>query len=414
MRGLRLRIAIHDYAGHPFVFELSRQLAREGHVVRHFWFEGDPGPKGNSAILPDDPETFSAEPVAISSPYRKDQLFKRRNQDVEYGRKAGARIEAFEPDVVLSGQTPLEAQAPIMAATRRAGAAFVFWMQDFYSLAVRDLVGSKFMGAGALAALWYQRLEATLLNRSDAIVVISDDFTAGLAELKVDPAHVAIIPNWGALADIPRRPKVNAWSERMGLANEFVFLYSGTLGLKHDPMLLCDLADAFRDDPAVRVVVSAAGAGAEVLRMELSANPRLNLTLKDLEPIGDLPDMLGAADIFVALLEPDAGRYSVPSKVLSYLCAGKPALLSAPLENLSARILSDAAAGISVAAGDSQELIAAAKKLRSSEQERLRMGTSGRAYAEATFDMRPVARRFTDVFETAMLRHQGAGDAVAA
>lgn len=399
-----MRIAIHDYAGHPFVFQLSRQLAREGHEVRHFFFEGDPGPKGDFRRRDDDPATFHIEPIAIAETYRKDQLLKRRAQDIEYGRKAGARIAAFRPDVVLSGNTPVEAQGPIMAATRRAGAAFVFWMQDFYSLAVRSILGGKMMGAGALAAFWYERLEATLLNRSDGIVVISDDFLPGLKELKVQNAEVEIIPNWGALNDIPIRPKANPWAEAQGLSNGFVFLYSGTLGLKHDPLMLAALADAFADDPAVKIVVAATGAGAEQLKWELSETPRANITLKGLEPIEVLPDALGAADVMVALLEPDAGRYSVPSKVLSYLCAGKPTLLSAPLDNLSARMVTQAGAGRAIAAGDREAFVVAARELRASPSACDAMGASGRSFAEANFDMAAVSARFTAVFERAIGR----------
>lgn len=399
-----MRIAIHDYAGHPFQFELSRQLAREGHEVRHFFFAGDPGPKGDSARRPHDPAGFDIEPINISATYRKDQLLRRRAQDIEYGRKAGARIAAFQPDVVLSGNTPVEAQGPIMAATRRAGAAFVFWMQDFYSLAVRNILGGKLMGAGALAAMWYERLEATLLNRSDAIVVISDDFLPGLRELKVSTEAVEIIANWGALNDIPMRPKANAWAEAQGLSNKFVFLYSGTLGLKHDPMLLTALADAFADDPGVQIVVAAVGAGADQLRWELTQNPRPNLNLKGLEPLEVLPDALGAADVMVALLEPDAGRYSVPSKVLSYLCAGKPTLLSAPAENLSARMLKQAEAGEAVTAGDHQAFVAAAQALRASQATCDAMGASGRSFAEANFAIEAVSARFTKVFERAIER----------
>lgn len=406
-----MRIAIHDYAGHPFVFELSRQLARDGHVVGHFYFEGDPGPKGDARARADDAPGFSVHPISIASAYRKDQLLKRRSQDIEYGRKAGAAIAAFRPDVVLSGNTPLESQAPILAASRRAGAAFVFWMQDFYSLAVRGLLGSKFFGAGALAALWYERLEAVLLSRSDKVVVISDDFLPGLEQLKVDTSAVEIIPNWGALNAIPLRPKVNDWSERAGLSNKFVFLYSGTLGLKHDPMLMLALSEAFEDDPSVHIVVAATGAGFEQLKLMSSDRPRPNLTLKGLEPIEVLPDALAAADVVVALLEPDAGRYSVPSKVLSYLCAAKPVLLSAPNENLAARIVSQAQAGRAVPAGDQAAFIAAAREMRRQDATRQAMGTAGREYAEATFDVPRISQRFQDVFASVLGRGQVAAQA---
>ena len=50
------------------------------------------------------------------------------------------------------------------------------------------------------------------------------------------------------------------------------------------------------------------------------------------QPFEVLPDVLGSADVLVAILEPDAGVFSVPSKVLSYFCAGRPVLLAVPVK----------------------------------------------------------------------------------
>jgi colanic acid biosynthesis glycosyl transferase WcaI len=397
-----MRIAIHDYAGHPFVFDLSRQLARDGHEVRHFFFAGDAGPKGDAQVRADDAPTYSIEPISIRGAYAKDKFLQRRAGDIEYGRLAGAAIAAFGPDVVLSGNTPVEAQKPLMAAARGAGAAFVFWMQDFYSLAVRRLLGGRWMGLGAAIATYYEWLEARLLKASDRIVLISDDFLSGLAELKVGRERVEIIPNWGALDALPLRPRDNPWRAAHGLGDDFVFLYSGTLGLKHDPLLLSALADAFADTPGVRVVVVAAGMGLTELKGELAARPRANITLLDLQPLEVLPDVLGAADVVLALLEKDAGRFSVPSKVLSYLCAGRPVILAAPPENLAARVLVDAEAGAVVEAGDRQGVIDAARRLYGDAALRTRSGAAGRAYAEKNFDVPAVARRFEAAFTEAL------------
>lgn len=389
-----MRIAIHDYAGHPAPLELSRHLALQGHVVRHFFFEGDPGPKGSFEPGPADPEGFDVKAIQISSPYRKSQLLKRRSQDIEYGRNAGAAIAEFRPDVVLSGNTPLEAQGLIMAAARRVGSAFIFWMQDFYSVAVRELLGGRLMGAGSLAGYLYQRIEASLLMRSEAVVIISDGFLGGLRQLKVPLNNVSIIPNWGIVDKIPYLAK--------GDAENLTFLYSGTLGLKHDPELLLSLADEFANDDGVRIVVAAVGAGADQLKFQLASRPRQNLVMKDLEPIANLPRSLSDADVLVAILEEDAGHYSVPSKILSYLCAGRPVLLSAPLDNLAARTIRQAGAGNVVKAGDRKGLLSAARELRRSHKRRHTLGAAGRAFAEAEFDIASISRKFMAVFEQAI------------
>jgi glycosyltransferase involved in cell wall biosynthesis len=402
-----MRIAVHDYAGHPFQFDLSRQLARNGHEVRHCFFGEDVGPKGDLQRRPDDPPGFSIEPIRIGRDYRKDRFIQRRADDLAYGRKAGAHIAAFRPDVVISGNTPLEAQRLVMASARRAGAAFVFWMQDFYSLAVERLLGARWLGVGAAIAAFYKAMEADLLRRSDRIVLISDDFLAGLAELGVRSNGVDVIPNWGALDAIPVRPRRNAWSDAQGLSDGFVFLYSGTLGLKHDPKVLTALADAFADQPQVRVVVIATGMGFAALQAELAVRPRPNLVTMGLQPFDQLPNVLGAADVVLALLEPDAGRFSAPSKVLSYFCAGRPVLLSAPPENLAARTVKAAAAGAAVEAGDVQAFIAAARQLYSDSAARSAAGASGRRYAEANFDVGEVAKRFEAVFARALVNRGG-------
>ena len=88
----------------------------------------------------------------------------------------------------------------------------------------------------------------------------------------------------------------------------------------------------------------------------MRAEPKPNLVFLPLQPMDVFPDVLGAADVLVALLENDAGPFSVPSKVLSYLCAGRPILLSAPPSNLSVRLVEKAAAGLCVPAGNRPEL----------------------------------------------------------
>lgn len=400
-----MRIAIHDYAGHAFQFELSRQLARQGHEVRHFFFAGDAGPKGDARRLETDAETFSVQPIEIPGEYRKDRFFQRRANDIVYGRTAGSLIAGFRPDVVISGNTPLDAQGPLMRALRqRTGAAFVFWMQDFYSLAITRLLGRKWFGLGALISAWYRRMERAQLARSDAVVLISEGFRSELTAFGVPAEKVAVIPNWGAIDAIPLRPKDNDWSRRMGLAEATVALYSGTLGLKHDPGLLLALADDAGGDTVV--VVASEGAGAEALRQAQASQPRDALRLEPLQPMADFPDMLGAADLFLAVLEADAGRFSVPSKVLSYLCAGRPIVLSAPSENLAADAVRESGAGIVTPPGDQAAFVSAVQELLDDPARRQAMGAAGRTYAETHFRIPRVAAAFEAVFEAALARRR--------
>lgn len=398
----RVRIAVHDYAGHPFQFDLSRQLARDGHDVRHFFFTDIQTPKGRSEVGPDDPPGFSVDAIALGA-FDKNNFVKRGLKNLSYGRAAAARIAPFRPDVVISGNTPTEAQHFILDASHRAGAAFVFWMQDFYSLAVDLLLKKRFGPAGSAIGAAYRAMERGHLLGSERIVTISDGFTEELSRVGVPADAVRVIPNWGALSDIPVRPKDNSWARAHGVADKFVYLYSGTLGLKHDPRLLLHLADACAHDPSIAVVVAAEGVGMDMLRAEPA---RANMTLLGLQPIGVFADVLGAADVFLTLLEADAGRFSVPSKVLSYLCAARPIVLAAPPENLATEVARISGAGLSVPAGDADAFTAAAMMLHADPARRAAAGEAGRRYAEETFEIGAIARRFTAVFEEAVAQRK--------
>jgi len=111
------------------------KLERRGHQVRHFYFAEDIGPKGASGVAPDDPPTLSIEPISMGG-YSKTNLFKRRQGDIRYGRVAAKAIAAFAPDIVLSGNTPVEAQRELTRAESATNSAFVFWVQDFFGPAL--------------------------------------------------------------------------------------------------------------------------------------------------------------------------------------------------------------------------------------------------------------------------------------
>ena len=64
-----------------------------------------------------------------------------------------------------------------------------------------------------------------------------------------------------------------------------------------------------------------------------------------LQPFDKMNMVLSSTDIFLAMLNNDAGKYSVPSKILNYLCAGKPIILSAPKDNLASKIIRESNSG---------------------------------------------------------------------
>jgi glycosyltransferase involved in cell wall biosynthesis len=110
---------------------------------------------------------------------------------------------------------------------------------------------------------------------------------------------------------------------------------------------------------------------------------------------------LGSADVLFSILEPNSGIFSVPSKVLSYLCAGRPIVLSAPAENLASRIIEQSGAGQVVPAGNSAKLIQGVRTLLDNSEKRKTAGERGRKYAQTVFDIDAIGDRFEMILHRA-------------
>jgi colanic acid biosynthesis glycosyl transferase WcaI len=145
------------------------------------------------------------------------------------------------------------------------------------------------------------------------------------------------------------------------------------------------------------VIVVAQGFGVPQLKAAKASHQLPALRLLPLQPAKQLANVMGTADVLVATIEADAGTFAVPSKVLSYLCAGRPILLAAPKENLAARTVLRANAGIVVSPDDEAGFMAAADRLRSDPQLCGQFGANGREYAERVFDLGRIADRFETV-----------------
>lgn len=386
-----MKIVVHDYSGHPFQVQLSRELALRGHEVSHLFFADFQTPKGVLGKRPDDPPGLDISGISLGVPFQKNKFVKRRSQEIAYGKMVGERIRALKPDVVYSSNTPLDAQRYVLKAARDVqGCQFVFWLQDIYGEAIHRILSGKFGLPGRLIGAIYKRMEFSLLRNSDRIVSITEDFVPLLVRQGIKRSRVEIIENWAPLTDISVMPKRNAWSEAEKVADSVNVIYSGTLGLKHNPDLLLRLAK----ETGANVMVFSEGKIADDLAERGRREGLANFRVRPWVAFEALPAVLASADVLVALIEPDAGIFSVPSKVLTYLCTKRPVLASIPTDNLAARILLREQAGLVAAPGNPDAFIEQAKRMLADLELRERMGANGRAYAEREFNIKALGDRF--------------------
>ena len=394
-----MRILINDHAGHPFQVQLSRSLARRGHEVSHTYCASLQTPRGMLEVQDTDPDMLDITGIQLGKEFSRYSLFTRFRQERELGRRLVEQIERFSPDVVISANTPLGAQTAIQRKCRAKKIKFVFWVQDLLGVGIHKNIKKKLPMVGYAIGRYYMGMETSLLRKSDEVVVITEDFETILTKGGVHRDKIHVIHNWAPLEDIPVLPRSNRWAREHGLENKICLLYSGTLGMKHNPGLLLQLAVRLRERKNVRIVVVSEGIGAGFLNKKQQELRLENLIVMGFQPFQILPSVLASADILVAILEPDAGVFAVPSKVLTYMCAKRPLLLAVPSMNLAARIVGDNGAGIVVPPSNETAFINAAIKLINDDKLRASLASNGLRYAQKTFNIEKITDRFEEIIQ---------------
>jgi glycosyltransferase involved in cell wall biosynthesis len=392
-----MKIIVHDYAGHPFQVQLSRRLAARGHDVLHLYCASTHTPRGELERRADDPPQFKIRAIALAEMIPKHNFRRRYFLEVDYAKKLIAECERAGADVIISGNTPSIPQQRLASWCRRKGVRLVSWVQDIYGLAAYRLLARKLPGLGHVVGQYFIALDKSAFRRSDAIVVISEDFIDVLVDWGIDRRRIFTIHNWAPLEGLPLRPRDNDWSRAQGLGPGLRFVYTGTLAMKHNPALLLELAKTLQNKSLGELIVVSEGPGVEWLAQQAAAEGVATLRRFGFQPFELLPDVLGSADVLVAILEPDAGVFCVPSKVLSYLCAGRPVLLAVPVENLVSRIVVEHGAGLTVEPTNLAGFRAAALQLAESPSLREKAGQAARHYAESHFDVDQITDRFEQI-----------------
>lgn len=385
------RIVVNDYAGHPFQIQLSRQLAKSGCEVVHLYCSTNTTPHGD--LAPGGLENLSVEGVSTGSTFDKYSIVKRSWQEVLYGYRSARIHRRFGAEAILAANVPVLAVLVIRMLAPKTN--LVLWLQDIQAgIASLTLNGPK-----RIVASIFTLMERSAIRSANAVVAIADSLAEEVVWLGVNAKDIEVIENWAPIDELPVLSKKNDWSVDRGLESKFVFLYSGTLGTKHRPELLLGLAEQYANIPDVRIVVVSEGKGADWLKSEVERSSLGNVVFFPFQPYEQLPQVLATADVLVTVLEQQAGSFSIPSKVLSYLCSRRAILASLPAQNSCSELVeSRAKAGLATA--EDEIFYSYADRLFADDALRREFGMNGREYAEETFEIEKIGVRFLELLTT--------------
>jgi colanic acid biosynthesis glycosyl transferase WcaI len=272
-----------------------------------------------------------------------------------------------------------------------------------YVIILTDLASDAAMATGilkdGLAVRMAREVEGFGYRQADRVVCICDGFVEKLTERGIAPGRLKLIPLWGdtekvyPIAAATKFRKANRIGEQ-----QFLIMHTGNMGRKQDLMNVVRAADLSRDlEDVVWLLV---GQGEERASLE-EAIGRLhlrNIKLLPLQPDDALAEMYAAADMLLIHQKAAIVESVIPSKLLTYMAAGRPMLAAVSNKSETARYIERAKCGRIIHSEDPLALVEAVVSLRADSALRERLGSNGRAYVLEHFKKDKILREYELLF----------------
>jgi glycosyltransferase involved in cell wall biosynthesis len=253
---------------------------------------------------------------------------------------------------------------------------------------VRDLWPESLVGVGQTAAgtLLYRsvgRVANFLYRHATHIVVDGEWKRRHLIQHGLEEGRISVMRN--AVAEEAfldpcsgaARQTRQALRRELGLREEFVLLYAGTLGMAHGLETILLAAARLRERQDVTFLVIGEGAERELLLARSRELGLANVRYLGKQPRERVPAYLLAADAcLVPLRRSEVFKTAIPSKMLEAMAAGRPVILG--VEGEAREMLLEAEGGIALPPDDSEALAEAILRLRQNPQLALALGANGR------------------------------------
>jgi colanic acid biosynthesis glycosyl transferase WcaI len=298
------------------------------------------------------------------------------------------------PDVVLyiGAQPAIAMLARVVAASVRSP----------YFVNVNDIATQAAVDVGIVRRPWIQqvlsRFEFAAYRKAAGASVLCRRFAELLVEQGFGADRIRTIRSPIDISTIQPVERDGHFRNRYGIpADAFVVLFSGSMGLKQGLANVVAAADRCRATSVARgrplhwVLVGDGEAKCAILDLVASHRLASTISVVGFEPEQGMSAMFAAADVLLLNQVSKVKDSVVPSKLLTYMAAGRPILAAVNPSSQGAEILSDARGGLVVAPDDPEALARGTQQLSAMPVADLAvMGARNRAYAEQHFDQRKI------------------------
>lgn len=299
------------------------------------------------------------------------------------------------PDVVIATSPQL--------FTAVAGWWLSRWFRVPFVFEVRDLWPESIVTVGAMkdsvVIRWLKALAAWLYRRADRIVTVGPGYrrriisSYGVAGDKIDIVTNGVDLSLFQFREMDRQ----AYREKLGVHDELVVLYLGTMGMAHGLDFVLDAASQASPQRMRFVFV---GDGAEKPALMARAE-RMGLAHVTFVPPQEKEAVVGyyaAADVcLVPLIKVDLFTDVLPSKVFEIMGMSRPIVIS--VDGDGREVVERAGAGVFVEPESASSLLEALVALERDPEKRSAMGLRGRRFVEQHYVRSVLARRYGTLLE---------------
>ncbi len=266
-----------------------------------------------------------------------------------------------------------------------------------------DLASDAALATGILrdgpAVHLARRVEAFAYRKADRVVCICDGFVEKLTALRIASDGLKMIPLWGDTDKVYPIAGVTKFRQANNLTeSQFLIMHTGNMGKKQDLMKVVQTAELSRNLPDLVWLLVGQGEERSAIAEEISRRQLNNIVLLPLQPEEGLPEMYSAADVLLLHQKVAIVDSVIPSKLLTYMAAGRPVLAAVSNKSETARYVERAKCGLIVHPEDPRALLDAALSLRSDELLRRKLGSNGRAYVLEHFTKDKILREYDLLF----------------
>jgi glycosyltransferase involved in cell wall biosynthesis len=243
---------------------------------------------------------------------------------------------------------------------------FYILVFDLYPEALQQ---AGIVGEGSWLYRVWQNDNRRTFSKALGLITLSESMKQAVSKY-IDPAKVAIIPNWADTEYVrPVEKSSNGFMSSHGLDGKFVVMYSGNMGLTHDLESLLGAANILAAETNIRFVLIGEGGKRkklEALKLQMQLDNVIFLPYQDAK---DFPLAMAAADVGIITLGTGAEGISVPSKTYVNMAAGLAIIAISPAHSELNRIVDHFAMGYVVMPGEPERIAAHVRSLAANPDE---------------------------------------------